>query len=91
MLELGNHSKQEHENILKLCLEYKFSAIFTIGNNFKSTSVESNKIFKFEKIEIFKKHFKNQNIVFDSVLIKGSRFFQLERLIPFFKQNNNSG
>ena len=91
MLELGKHSKHEHENILKLCLEYKFSAIFTIGNNFKSTSVESNKIFKFEKIEIFKKHFKNQNIVFDSVLIKGSRLFQLERLIPFFKQNNNSG
>ncbi len=85
MLELGGHTKEEHENILKLCLKYKFRAIFTIGDNFKATSVESDKIFKFDKIEMFKKHLKNKNNFFESILIKGSRFFQLESLIPFFK------
>ena len=38
-----------------------------------------------ERIEIFKKHLKKQNILFDFVLIKGSRAFELEGLIPFLK------
>ena len=85
MLELGRYTKNEHENILNLCLKLNFKEIFTIGNNFKSISINSNKIFRFEKIDTFKEYFKKNNIVFDSVLIKGSRFLQLENLIPFFK------
>ncbi len=85
MLELGRYTKNEHENILNLCLKLNFREIFTIGNNFKSISINSNKIFRFEKIYTFKEYFKKNNIVFDSVLIKGSRFLQLENLIPFFK------
>ena len=85
MLELGRYTKNEHENILNLCLKLNFKEIFTIGNNFKSISINSNKIFRFEKIDTFKEYFKKNNIVFDSVLIKGSRFLQLESLIPFLK------
>ena len=85
MLELGRYTKNEHENILNLCLKLNFKEIFTIGNNFKSISINSNKIFRFEKIEKFQEYFKKNNIVFDSVLIKGSRFLQLENLITFFK------
>ena len=85
MLELGRYTKNEHENILNLCLKLNFKEIFTIGKNFKSISINSNKIFRFEKIDTFKEYFKKNNIVFDSVLIKGSRFLQLENLIPFFK------
>ena len=85
MLELGRYTKNEHENILNLCLKLNFKEIFTIGNNFKSISINSNKIFRFEKIDTFKEYFKKNNIVFDSVLIKGSRFLQLENLITFFK------
>ena len=85
MLELGSYTKNEHENILNLCLKLNFKEVFTIGNNFKSISINSNKIFRFEKIDTFKEYFKKNNIVFDSVLIKGSRFLQLESLIPFFK------
>ena len=85
MLELGSYTKNEHENILNLCLKLNFKEVFTIGNNFKSISINSNKIFRFEKIDTFKEYFKKNNIVFDSVLIKGSRFLQLENLITFFK------
>ena len=85
MLELGRYTKNEHENILNLCLKLNFKEIFTIGNNFKSISINSNKILRFEKIDTFKEYFKKNNIVFDSVLIKGSRFLQLESLIPFLK------
>ena len=85
MLELGRYTKNEHENILNLCLKLNFKEIFTIGNNFKSISINSNKIFRFEKIKNFKEYFKKNNIVIDSVLIKGSRFLQLESLIPFLK------
>ena len=85
MLELGIYSKEEHENVLNLCLEYKFNNIFTIGNHFNTTSVEAKEIIKFERIEIFKKYLKKQNILFDFVLIKGSRALELEGLIPFLK------
>ena len=85
MLELGDHTKNEHENILNLCLKLNFKKIFTIGNNFKSISIDSNKIFRFEKIEMFIEYFKKTNILFNAALIKGSRFLQLENLIPFFK------
>ena len=85
MLELGDYTKNEHKKILNLSLKLNFKEIFTIGNNFKSISINSNKIFRFEKIEKFQEYFKKNNIVFDSVLIKGSRFLQLESLIPFFK------
>ena len=85
MLELGDYTKNEHKNILNLCLKLNFKEIFTIGNNFKSISINSNKIFRFEKIKNFKEYFKKNNIVIDSVLIKGSRFLQLESLIPFLK------
>ena len=85
MLELGDYTKNEHKKILNLSLKLNFKEIFTIGNNFKSISINSNKILRFEKIEKFQEYFKKNNIVFDSVLIKGSRFLQLESLIPFFK------
>lgn len=85
MLELGDHTKNEHENILNLCLKLNFKKIFTIGNNFKSISIDSNKIFRFEKIDMFIEYFKKTNILFNAALIKGSRFLQLENLIPFFK------
>ena len=85
MLELGIYSKEEHENVLKLCLEYKFNNIFTIGNHFNTTSIEAKEIIKFERIEVFKKYLKKQNILFDFVLIKGSRALELEGLIPFLK------
>ena len=63
MLELGRYTKNEHENILNLCLKLNFKEIFTIGNNFKSISINSNKIFRFEKIDTFKEYFKKNNIV----------------------------
>ena len=39
-IELINNivNKEEHENVLKLCLEYKFNNIFTIGNHFNTTN-----------------------------------------------------
>jgi UDP-N-acetylmuramyl pentapeptide synthase len=66
MLELGDHTKNEHENILNLCLKLNFKKIFTIGNNFKSISIDSNKIFRFEKIDMFIEYFKKTNILFNA-------------------------
>ena len=86
MLELGKKSKEEHESILELCLKNKFSIIFTIGENFKETSIESNKISKFENLEKFKKYFMTKKINYNSALIKGSRSMKLERLISFFRR-----
>ena len=85
MLELGKKSKKEHESILELCLKNKFSIIFTIGENFKGTSIESKKISKFENLEKFKKYLMMKKINYNSALIKGSRSMKLERLISFFK------
>ena len=86
MLELGLLSKKEHENILKLCIKLKIDKICTIGTQFKKTSIESNSIYKFENLESFTQTFNDNSSKFNGALIKGSRLFQLENLIPFFKK-----
>ena len=86
MLELGHLSKKEHENILKLCIKLKIDKICTIGSKFKKTLVESNSIYKFENLESFTQTFNDNSSNFNGALIKGSRLFQLENLIPFFKK-----
>ncbi|MEO2099976.1 MAG: UDP-N-acetylmuramoyl-tripeptide--D-alanyl-D-alanine ligase [Flavobacteriaceae bacterium] len=85
MLELGEHTKDEHEYILNLCLRLKFKHVFTIGEQFKKTTLKHQDIYKFENLEAFLEVFNPQAFTFETVLIKGSRSMKLERLIPLLK------
>jgi len=85
MKELGSTSQVEHEEIATQCLNYNFEKIILIGEQFYSTSIENERIIKFNDLNTFTKTFDQSNWNFNEVLIKGSRVLQLERLIPFFK------
>ena len=85
MKELGPTALQEHEEIVAQCLNLNFEKIILIGKQFYSTSIENERIIKFNDLNTFTKTFDQSNWNFNEVLIKGSRALQLERLIPFFK------
>ena len=85
MKELGSTAQVEHEEIATQCLNYNFEKIILIGEQFYSTSIENERIIKFNDLNTFTKTFDHSNWNFNEVLIKGSRVLQLERLIPFFK------
>jgi len=85
MKELGSTAQVEHEEIATQCLNYNFEKIILIGEQFCSTSIENERILKFNDLNTFTKTFDQSNWNFNEVLIKGSRALQLERLIPFFK------
>lgn len=80
MLELGEESEKEHQNILNLAQQLGFNEIITVGKNFRlinsSTGSFENTL---ELIEYLKMH----KIQSENILLKGSRGIALEKSIDF--------
>jgi UDP-N-acetylmuramoyl-tripeptide--D-alanyl-D-alanine ligase len=89
MMELGSTSAIEHQNILDHCLDLSIERIITIGKQFYASSNPNEKIDKYETLSAFMESFELVNWEFDQVLIKGSRALELEKLISFFKSQQN--
>ncbi|SEW00542.1 UDP-N-acetylmuramoyl-tripeptide--D-alanyl-D-alanine ligase [Chryseobacterium wanjuense] len=80
MLELGEESEKEHKNILKLAQELGFNEIITVGKNFKHVN-SSAKAFE-NTLELIE-YLKQNKILSENILLKGSRGIALERSIDF--------
>lgn len=80
MLELGEESEKEHQNILRLALELGFNEIITVGKNFKNVN-SSDKAF--ENTSELIEYLKLNKILSENVLLKGSRGIALEKTIDF--------
>jgi UDP-N-acetylmuramoyl-tripeptide--D-alanyl-D-alanine ligase len=80
MLELGEESEREHQNILKLALELGFDEIITVGKNFKN--VNSSTI-AFENTQELIEYLKTNKIQSENILLKGSRGIALEKSLDF--------
>ena len=89
MMELCSTSAIEHQNILDHCLGLSIERIITIGKQFYASSNPNEKIDKYETLSAFMESFELVNWEFDQVLIKGSRALELEKLISFFKSQQN--
>ena len=89
MMEFGSTSAIEHQNILDHCLGLSIERIITIGKQFYASSNPNEKIDKYETLSAFMESFELVNWEFDQVLIKGSRALELEKLISFFKSQQN--
>ncbi len=76
MLELGEESIKEHENILKLTKELNINVI-TVGPIFESINKDP---FKFLNTSMAQEYFKTNPINENLILLKGSRGIGLERL-----------
>ncbi|MDR6403885.1 MULTISPECIES: UDP-N-acetylmuramoyl-tripeptide--D-alanyl-D-alanine ligase [Chryseobacterium] len=80
MLELGEESEKEHQNILKLAQELGFNEIITVGKNFKSVNFSSE---SFENTAELIEYLKLNKIQSENILLKGSRGVALEKSIDF--------
>jgi len=77
MLELGEHSHKEHNEVLKLCKKLALESIF-VGEEF---SKSTNNAFK--NISALKKIIKQSPIINKTILLKGSRGISLEKLVIY--------
>lgn len=83
MLELGEYSEQEHEKILLQLNNSKIDNVYLVGNNFyKLKNQFSHYNFFVNVIELID-YFKNNKPIDTTILIKGSRGTQLEKIVDF--------
>lgn len=80
MLELGNESEKEHQNILKLAQELGFDQIITVGKQFKNVNKTSA---AFESTDELIQYLKDNKIQSENILLKASRGIFLEKAIDF--------
>ncbi|MFT5958912.1 MAG: UDP-N-acetylmuramoyl-tripeptide--D-alanyl-D-alanine ligase [Polaribacter sp.] len=80
MFELGNESSKEHQEIVNLADAFCFSQTLYVGAHFYKAQTKNKQFENFEALEAYliENTLENQ-----SVLIKGSRGMQLERVLAF--------
>ncbi|MCL6220586.1 UDP-N-acetylmuramoyl-tripeptide--D-alanyl-D-alanine ligase [Zunongwangia pacifica] len=79
MLELGQYSKAEHQNIVDLCINKGLKNVYLVGHHFKETKTPEG----FQKFDnaVDLKVFLTANPISNSyLLIKGSRGIALEKI-----------
>lgn len=83
MYMLGENSEEHHKTVLARALELDVEHLFLLGEEFKNAlkNVESNNATHFETIDDLKETLNSyyQKPVF--ILFKGSRYYELERLL----------
>ncbi|WP_144283042.1 UDP-N-acetylmuramoyl-tripeptide--D-alanyl-D-alanine ligase [Chryseobacterium echinoideorum] len=80
MLELGDESEIEHQNILNLAKKLDFDQIITVGNEFKKIN---NFSISFLTTNDLISYLENNAVESDNILLKGSRGIALEKSIDF--------
>ncbi|NML70559.1 UDP-N-acetylmuramoyl-tripeptide--D-alanyl-D-alanine ligase [Chryseobacterium sp. RP-3-3] len=80
MLELGEESEKEHQNILKLAQELAFDQIITVGKHFKSVNPSA---LSFDNTAELIGYLQQNTIHSENILLKGSRGIALEKAIEF--------
>ena len=78
MLELGEQSKQEHQNIIDLLQENGFEKVFLVGKEFAKTK---NPYQCLENTGGLMQYLEKERIANHYMLIKGSRGIKLEQII----------
>ena len=77
MLELGEYSKKEHQEVTSLCENLNLSCYF-IGEEFQKVNNEA-----FKNRRDFEEHIQKETISKKTILLKGSRRIGLEKLVEY--------
>lgn len=81
MRELGQDSEKEHRSILALMKELGFKDAYLVGQNF--CAFNENPDWKtFTKVEDLCQHLESHSVDKKTILVKGSRGIQLEKVLP---------
>ncbi len=83
MLELGDESLDEHRKILELIRNLNFKKVLLVGEDFQQADNE-NEHFHFNNVDGARTFFSNEKLKGHTILIKGSRGIQLEKLVEEF-------
>ena len=78
MLELGEYSENEHQNVVDLLQQNGFSSVLLVGKDFLKTK---NSYHCFENVEDLSEWLDSHPIDNQIVLVKGSRGIKLERIL----------
>jgi UDP-N-acetylmuramoyl-tripeptide--D-alanyl-D-alanine ligase len=82
MMELGEESVREHENILNLINKYGFKHVILVGGDFKNAH---GSYIYFNNAEEAAAYIKQQHFQRSYFLIKGSRSMQMEKILNAYK------
>lgn len=78
MMELGTDSQEEHQALVDLIAKYKWKDVVLVGGDFNKTN---HSYVYFENAAQAKEWFKKRNYTYSSILIKGSRSTQMEKVL----------
>ena len=79
MRELGDYSHTEHQNIVNMLLERKADTVLLVGDEYRDTTAPYP---VFSNVDELCEHLKQHPITGCTILIKGSRSNQLEKVLP---------
>ena len=79
MRELGEYSHLEHQNIVNMLLERKAEKVLLVGDEYKETTAPYP---VFDSVETLYNHLQEEPLTGYTILLKGSRSNQLEKVIP---------
>lgn len=80
MRELGKYSYLEHQNIVNMLLERKADRVLLVGEEYKATTAPYP---IFNNVEDLCAYLQTEPLTGYTILLKGSRSNQLEKVIPF--------
>ena len=80
MRELGEYSHLEHQNIVNMLLERKADCVLLVGEEYKATTAPYP---IFNNVEDLCAYLQTEPLTGYTILLKGSRSNQLEKVIPF--------
>jgi len=85
MLELGDHSLVEHENIAQLASELEIDAVYLCGPEFEQTAqLGLNKVKYYKNSEALTEWLVQHPISASYILVKGSRGVRMEKVLHAF-------
>ncbi len=79
MRELGEYSALEHQNIVNMLLERKADKVLLVGDEYATTTAPYP---IFQDVEALCEHLRQEPLCGYTILLKGSRSNQLEKVIP---------
>jgi len=79
MRELGDYSHLEHQNLVNMLLERKADKVLLVGEEYKATTAPYP---IFDNVDALCEHLKEEPLTGYTILLKGSRSNQLEKVIP---------